>query len=129
MISNRMLIHNRLIAFFIATVAAVDVYKEAIDRVLGEDATTLLMKWISKTDLMGTTQIALDECQLDALRLLGGGENATCGICSSTSLVGVLPEKCDYTVDSLNRIWDNTDCKSRTLFSTFYCRSLIETTV
>ncbi len=110
-----------LISLSIATVAAVDVYMEVLVGILGDDATTWLTNWIQEEYEFQNTEIELDECQLDALRLLGGRVEATCGKCNSTSLVGLLPDKCEYTVESLDSIWDNTDRKSRTLFSTFYC--------
>ena len=55
--------------------------------------------------------ITLDECQLDALR----GDKAACGKCNST-LAGVVPVKCASPIGSLDVLWHNTDCKSRSLF-------------
>ncbi len=116
-VSNLTSIQHRLNSFLIVTVAAIDSYMAVFDHILGEDAMSWLKEWIVRRQPTTNTEIALAKCQLDALLLLGGGERATCGICNSTSLVGVLPDKCHHDmVDLLNRIWDNTDQKSRTLF-------------
>ncbi|KAL3827393.1 hypothetical protein ACHAXA_003127 [Cyclostephanos tholiformis] len=93
-------------------VAAVDVYMEALDRVLEEDATTWLTDWIKNRGKRQAknTKLALDDCQLDALRYLGGGDEATCGECNKTSYEGVVvPAKCEYNISSLQILWDNTD--------------------
>ncbi|KAL3827394.1 hypothetical protein ACHAXA_003128 [Cyclostephanos tholiformis] len=117
-VTNLRPIQHRLITFLIVTVAAVDVYMEAIDRVLGEDATMWLTDWIKNRGQAKNTKLALDECQLDALRYLGGGYGATCGVCNKTSYEGVVvPAKCEYKIASLHSLWDNTDCKSKSLFN------------
>jgi hypothetical protein len=96
------------------TVAAKDIYMEAIDRVLGEDATDWLKEWIMYRRSTTDANLTLDECQLDALR----GDKAMCGKCNST-LVGVVPVKCSSQIGSIDILWDNTERKSRSLFDIF----------
>lgn len=103
-------------------VAAVDIYMDVIDRVLGEDATDWLKEWIMYKSGTADVNITLDECQLDALR----GDKAACGMCNST-LAGVVPVRCASRIGSLDILWHNTDRKSRS-FSSF-CHHLIKTTL
>ena len=53
------------------------------------------------------------DCQLDALRYLGNGSEATtCGVCNSTDYLGIVPESCRlFENASLDNLWDPTDCK------------------
>lgn len=93
-------------------VVAVDSYMDALEQVLGEDATssTMLQKFIQLSTAV-CPKIELTECELDALRFLGGGEEATCGVCDDTDYVGIVPEKCPFQSDLPNNLWENTDCK------------------
>jgi hypothetical protein len=96
-------------------VAAVDIYMESINRILGEDATNWVKEWIMYRSSTTDANTTLDECQLDALRLLSGGDKAKCGKCNST-LAGVVPAKCSSQIGSLDILWHNTERKSNKLF-------------
>mmetsp|Transcript_3025 Transcript_3025/g.4402 ORF Transcript_3025/g.4402 Transcript_3025/m.4402 type:complete len:399 (+) Transcript_3025:347-1543(+) len=85
-------------------------YNPALEQVLGEDAqsSTMLQRFI----LLSTAQcptIHLSECQLDALRYLSGGQEATCGRCNSTEYPGIIPAECSVKPDLPNNLWQNTD--------------------
>ena len=87
-----------------------DMYMDALEQVLDEDATSSTM--LDRFIMWSTARcpdIQLTECELDALRFLGGGEGATCGICNSTSYSGIVPEKCSFNSDLPNNLWDNTE--------------------
>jgi len=91
-------------------VVGVDIYMDALEQVLGEDATssTMLQRFV----LLSTArcpEIELTECELDALRFLGGKEQATCGVCSSNNYTGIVPKKCPSQSDLPNNLWENTD--------------------
>ena len=92
-------------------VAAIDMYMDALEQVLGEDALSSSM--LDRFVMLSTARcpsIQLSECELDALRFLGGGEEATCGVCNKTSYYsGIVPEKCSFNSDLPNDLWDNTD--------------------
>ena len=85
-----------------------------IQQILGdEDAATWLKEWIEGKDYSISDSVkTLDECQLDALRFQIGGENATCGLCNNTVYKYLTPNKCDnQKFDSLDILWNNTDCE------------------
>mmetsp|Transcript_9306 Transcript_9306/g.13963 ORF Transcript_9306/g.13963 Transcript_9306/m.13963 type:complete len:140 (-) Transcript_9306:415-834(-) len=85
-------------------------YNPALEQVLGEDAqcSTMLQRFV----LLSTAQcpkIHLSECQLDALRYLSGGQEATCGRCNSTEYPGIIPAECSLKPDLPNNLWQNTE--------------------
>jgi hypothetical protein len=84
----------------------------AIEQILGEDAnsSTMLDRFVSQSTA-SCPKIGLTDCELEALRFLGAGKDATCRMCNSTSYVGIVPEKCLSQSDLPNDIWDNTDSK------------------
>ena len=87
-------------------------YMDAFEQVLGEDATSSTM--LERFVLLSTARcprIDLTECELDALRFLGGGEQATCGVCNSTTYAGIVPEKCPFQSDLPNNLWHNMERK------------------
>ena len=96
-------------------VVGVDMYMDGIEQVLGENATSssMLRRFVSLSTA-NCPKIELSECELDALRFLGGGAEATCGICNSTNYTGIVPEKCPFQSDLPNNLWQNT--KSTCLF-------------
>jgi len=75
---------------------------------------TLLSEWIRRRNFFvrpKATATTLTDCQLDALRFLSGGPNATCGS-NSTSYASCVPEKCRLFENvSLGDLLGNTDCK------------------
>ena len=98
-------------------VVAVDIYMSAIEQIVGEGAMTLLSEWIRRRNFIvrpkATAELdtTLTDCQLDALRFLSGGPNATCGS-NSTSYASCVPEKCElFENASLADLWGNTGCK------------------
>mmetsp|Transcript_11387 Transcript_11387/g.21552 ORF Transcript_11387/g.21552 Transcript_11387/m.21552 type:complete len:729 (+) Transcript_11387:264-2450(+) len=91
-------------------VVASDMYMDAMEQVLGEDATSSTM--LERFVLLSTARcpkIDLTECELDALRFLGGGEGATCGVCNATDYTGIVPEKCGLESDLPSDLWHNTE--------------------
>jgi len=91
-------------------VVGVDSYMDAIEKVLGEDSTSSTM--LERFVLLSTARcpkIVLSECELDALRFLGGGKEATCGVCNITTYTGIVPEKCPFQSDLPNNLWHNTE--------------------
>jgi len=96
-------------------VVAIDIYMDAIERVLGEEATssTMLQRFVQLSSAR-CPKIDLTECELDAFRFLGGGEEATCEACNKTDgYVGIMPEKCPFQNDLPNNLWHNTDLEGR----------------
>lgn len=96
-------------------VAAVDMPMDDVEQILGEEASSSNM--LDRFVLLSTARcpkIELTEYELDALRFLGGGEEATCGASNATtgtSYAGVVPEKCATQSDYPNNMWENTDSK------------------
>ena len=91
-------------------VVATDMYLDALEQVLGEDAqsSTMLQRFI-RLSTAQCPKIDLSECQLDALRFLSGGQEATCGRCNSTEYPGIIPAECPLKPDLPNNLWQNTD--------------------
>ncbi len=96
-------------------VAGVGTYMDSLKRIHGENTTDLMFQnWInSRSTMIGACPV-IDptDCQLEKLRFLGGGENATCGVCNNTSYdSSVAPEKCPSN-DSLSiSLWNNIESK------------------
>lgn len=90
-------------------VVAVDSLMDALEQVLGEEATSSTM--LDRFVLLSTARcpkLNLTECELDALRYLGGGEDATCGRCSS-GYAGIVPQQCRGVSDLPRDLWASTD--------------------
>mmetsp|Transcript_17970 Transcript_17970/g.32529 ORF Transcript_17970/g.32529 Transcript_17970/m.32529 type:complete len:631 (-) Transcript_17970:1364-3256(-) len=103
---------------------AVDTYMDAIEEILGEDASSSTM--LDRFVVLSTARcpkIELTECELDALRFFGGGEEATCGACNTTGYVGIVPEKCPFQSDLPNNLWDNTDMEGNRYEDRACCES------
>jgi hypothetical protein len=62
-------------------------------------------------------KIELSACELDALRFISGGEDATCEVCNRTDYAGIVPEVCPFQSDLPNDPWDNSDSKFCSMFS------------
>jgi Mg-chelatase subunit ChlD len=97
-------------------VVAVDRHMDEIEMILGEDSTSSTM--LDRFVLLSTARcpkIELTELELDALRYLGSGEDATCGASNATNdgYVGIVPEKCPFQSDLPNNLWDNTNLKGK----------------
>jgi len=101
-------------------VAAIDIYMADIEQILGDDdGTTWLKEWIDAKEYFTVKQNSdsvktLDECELDALRFQSGGESAVCGRCNNANykyLLNLIPKTCDHKFDSLDSLWNNTDCE------------------
>ena len=91
-------------------VVANDVHMDAFEQVLGENAqsSTMLQRFI-RLSTAQCPKIDLSECQLEGLRYLAGGEEATCGICNSTDYPGIVPTECPFKPDLPKNLWQNTD--------------------
>jgi hypothetical protein len=95
-------------------VVASDVYLDAFEKVLEEDArsSTMLQRFVQLSTAQ-CPKIDLTECQLEALRYLGGGQEATCGQCdsywSSGEYPGIIPAECPFKPDLPTNLWQNTD--------------------
>eukprot|EP00984_Skeletonema_dohrnii_P010400 scaffold4049_cov100-Skeletonema_dohrnii-CCMP3373.AAC.1 len=93
-------------------VVANDVYLDAFEQVLGENAqsSTMLQRFI-RLSTAQCPKIDLSECQLEGLRYLAGGEEATCGICNSSDsdYPGIIPTECPFKPDLPKNLWQNTD--------------------
>ena len=95
-------------------VVAVDMYMDDLEEILGEDSSSSNM--LDRFVLLSTARcpkIELSEVELDALRFLGGGEEATCGMSNSTNTeyTGIVPEECGFDSDLPNDLWHNTESK------------------
>ena len=92
----------------------------AIQHILGLDE-ELAISWLNKwTKIRNEENKAAHkhptDCQLDALRYLGNGSEATCEVCDRTDYAGIVPEPCGlFENASLDVLWVNNDCKLRCL--------------
>ncbi|KAL7554285.1 hypothetical protein ACHAWF_017729 [Thalassiosira exigua] len=93
-------------------VVAIDMYMDALEELLGESDSVMLDRFVLLSTARCPT-IEMTECEIDSLRLAGGGEEATCGACSNaTSTNGfarTLTETCLDEGDLPNDFWANTD--------------------
>ncbi|KAL3788697.1 hypothetical protein ACHAW5_010560 [Stephanodiscus triporus] len=94
-----------------------DIYMSAIERILGEEATSSIMleRFVARSTA-SCPKIELSACELDALRFLSGGEDATCGVCNSTNYSGIVPETCPSQNYLPNDLLDNSDSKLCNVF-------------
>ena len=92
----------------------IDIYMDAIESVLGEgsSSSTMLDRFVALSTAR-CPKLELSDCELEALRYLGGGDEATCGVCNSTSYAGIVPQKCPFISDLPNNLWANTDMEGK----------------
>ena len=96
---------------------------DAFEQVLGEDASssTMLSRFIKLSSARCPSfELDLSDCELEALRYLGRGEDATCGTCKRSDCAGIVPESCPTQNELPSNLWDNTECE---LFHLCRCRS------
>ena len=95
-------------------VAALDMYMSSIEKILEEDASssTMLDRFVIRSTAR-CPKIDLTDLQLDGLRFLSGGAEATCTYSNVTEFPGILPESCPFTSDLPNNLWDNTDMSGK----------------
>ena len=88
---------------------------DAFEQILGEQvgSSNMLDRFV-QLSTAHCPEIQLTECELDALRFLQGGEEATCGVCNADSYSGIIPEKCPFQSDLPNNLWQNTALEERT---------------
>ena len=93
-------------------VAGVGIYMDSIERVLGSNATSWYLEWLTQTPVIDCPVIDPTECQLDALRFLGGGEDSTCGVCNNTSsYASFVSEQCPSNSTLPTDLWQNNECE------------------
>ncbi|KAL7545567.1 hypothetical protein ACHAWF_009001 [Thalassiosira exigua] len=105
-------------------VVGIDMYMDALAKILGEDASSSTM--LDRFVMLSTArcpEISLTECELDALRFLGGGAEATCGVCNGTSYAGIIPEKCPLQSEEVlpNNLFQNTDLEGTETYEERAC--------
>jgi Mg-chelatase subunit ChlD len=89
-------------------VVGIDIYLDAIQQVFGDNTTSWFQEWMARSSIDACPANDLTECQLDALRFLGGGEDATCGACNSTDASS--EEVCPSNVTLLpTDLWQNSN--------------------
>lgn len=104
-------------------VGTVDMYMHDLEQILGEDASSSAM--LQRFILLSAARcpkIELTELELDALRFLGGGEEAMCGASNATDttrFTGIIPEKCSES-DWPTDLWGNTDSEDLMLLHYFH---------
>mmetsp|Transcript_26399 Transcript_26399/g.54448 ORF Transcript_26399/g.54448 Transcript_26399/m.54448 type:complete len:718 (-) Transcript_26399:87-2240(-) len=108
-------------------VAAIDAYMEALEQIIGENATSspMLQRFVELSTAR-CPKIELTECELDALRFLGGGERTTCGLCNNTGYDGIIPETCPFHSDWPSQLWANTDMEGKSHLERACCKQGIE---
>ena len=91
-------------------VVANDVYLDAFEQVLEEDAhsSTMLQRFV-RLSTAQCPKIDLSDCQLEYLRYLAGGDEATCGTCDFSEYPGIIPTECPFKPDLPKNLWQNTD--------------------
>ncbi|KAL7471370.1 hypothetical protein ACHAXS_011660 [Conticribra weissflogii] len=95
---------------------------EALEQIIGEDAASAAMlERFVELSTARCPKIELSECALDALRFLGGGERATCGVCNNTAYVGIVPEKCPFESDWPSQLWENMDKQDKSYLERACC--------
>lgn len=100
--------------YYLLGVGGISMYMDSLERIHGENTTTSLLKeWIKTTSsLKDCSAIDPTECQLDTLRFLGGGKNATCGLCNSDNYnAGIVKEVCPSNTTFPIDLWHNIECE------------------
>ena len=96
-------------------VAGVGTYMDSLKRIHGENTTDLMFQnWMTSRSTMIGACPAIDptDCQLEKLRFIGGGENATCGVCNNTSYdSSIVPENCPSNDSWPISVWNNIESK------------------
>jgi Mg-chelatase subunit ChlD len=104
-------------------VAAVDMYMEYYEEALGNKASSseLLDRFVYRSSRVLCPKIELSQCELEAMRSIGGDESRTCGTCNSTVYQANVPKKCPNQNELPSDVWNNTDCKSPLRFCVSAC--------
>jgi len=95
-------------------VATVDMWMDDLEEILGVDATssTMLDRFVTLSTAR-CPAIELTECEIDALRYAGGGEEAMCGDCypaaAAKGYEGILLDACLQNRELPENYWNNTD--------------------
>jgi len=95
-------------------VATLDMYMNSIEEILEEDASssTMLDRFVTRSTAR-CPKIDLTDLQLDGLRFVNAGSEATCTYSNVTEFQGILPERCPFISDLPNNLWENTDMAGR----------------
>lgn len=101
--------------YLLVGVAGIGLFMDTLYRIHGENTTnSLLQQWIQKSSIEGCPAIDPTDCQLEALRFLGGGKNATCGVCNNTGYdASFVPESCPSNTSLPMDLWHNIESKCR----------------
>ena len=79
-------------------VVGIDQPLDALERILGEEASSSAM--LKRFIILSTAvcpKMELGECELEQLRLIGGGKEAMCGTCPDNwSVTSIIPEECPF---------------------------------
>ena len=107
-------------------VAGVDVHLDEIEGILGEDASSSSM--LDRFVLLSTARcpkIELSDLELNALRFLGGGDEATCEATNATDatagFAGIVPEQCPFQSDLPRNLWENTEMEGKAYVARACC--------
>ena len=109
-------------------VAGVDVHLDEIEEILGEDASSSSM--LNRFVLLSTARcpkIELSDLELNALRFLGGGDEATCEATNATDattgFAGIVPEQCPFQSDLPRNLWTNTEMEGKAYVDRACCET------
>jgi len=95
-------------------VAAVDMYIDDFEKALGAKVTasSVLDSFIYYSKPR-CPKIEMSKCELEALRLLGGGKQSTCGVCNKSDYAEIIPPKCPNDNDLPRNVWNNTEMQGK----------------
>ncbi len=91
-------------------VVANDIHLDAFEQILGESAqsSTMLQRFV-RLSTAQCPKINPSGCQLEYLRYLAGGQEATCGVCNYADYPDIVPVECPFKPDLPKNLWQNTD--------------------
>ncbi|KAL7481427.1 hypothetical protein ACHAW6_007103 [Cyclotella cf. meneghiniana] len=95
-------------------VATVDMFMDDYYQALGveESSSSILDKFVYRSRAR-CPKIELSQCELEALRFIGGGETSTCGVCNKTEYAEIIPRKCPNQNDLPSNVWNNTEMQGK----------------
>jgi len=105
-------------------VAAVDMYMDDIEQIIDQDSSMMLDRFVLlSTAVCPKISFTVDE--LDALRYIGGGEDAVCqdDFDDVTDFIGILPAECQYEseLSKNGNVWQNKNMNGKTYLDRACC--------